>query len=56
MKKLELEYKNDATIGKKGMRLYCQDCGTDKMNIVQVGWATYAVCTKCTKFVLIHDG
>ncbi len=55
-KELELNYEKDDTIGEEGKRLSCKDCGTDKMNIVQVSWTTYAICIRCNRFTCIHDG
>lgn len=56
MTELKLDYKEDYTVGEKGQRLSCRDCGTDRMNIIITDRETYAVCTKCNKFALIHDG
>ena len=56
MKNLELDYKEDHTTGEKGQILSCKDCGTTKLNVIQVDWTTYAKCPKCLKYTIIHDG
>lgn len=54
---LKLDYKKDALLKKKyEQTLSCRDCNTDKLYIIQVDWTTYAMCPKCLKYTVIHDG
>ena len=60
MKELELSHIKEELIEftgkKKGSTLYCRECGTRKLYVIQEGWNTFVKCPKCHKFVLIHSG